>query len=465
MPIITHLITQQRRDGQHDFYKQVIIIRMKDIVLTDLINQQKVGRSQKFILSICLLLMIMDGYDIQAMAYAAPIIIDIWEVEKAMLGVVFSASLLGLFIGSLVLSSLSDRFGRRPILLFSTLAFSVLMLVTPHVHTIEQLAAMRLVTGIFLGGIMPNAMAYSAELVPYKYRIRTMMIISCGYTVGAMLGGAISAVLIPIGGWQAIFYFGGIIPLILFAIMFFKLPESLQFLSTHPKNDRSIIRNLKRFYPSLNLDENRKIFRNTAPEAKQSPLDLFRNKRAFFTSSIWIISVLNMISLYFLANWLPTLANQSGLSLNQSLLIGSTLLFGGTFGTLLMGFKIDKFGFYKVLLPIFVLAVVSIAMIGYSVNHLNLLFVVVFLAGFTIVGGQPAINALSASFYPASLRTTGVGWSIGIARLGSVIGPLLGGYLSQSMSINHLFLVAAVPSLLVVGMLSIQAKYKQPTST
>ncbi|RSG36786.1 MFS transporter, partial [Acinetobacter baumannii] len=185
---------------------------MKEIVLSDLINQQKVGPYQKFILVTCLLLMIMDGYDIQSMAYAAPLIIEEWGVQKSMLGVVFSASLFGLFVGSFLLSSLSDRFGRRPILLISTFIFSILMLLTPHVGNIEQLTVIRFVTGIFLGGIMPNVMAYSSEIVPYQSRIFTMMVISCGYTVGAMWGGGISALLVPWGGWQAIFYFGGIIP-------------------------------------------------------------------------------------------------------------------------------------------------------------------------------------------------------------------------------------------------------------
>ncbi|CAG2158180.1 unnamed protein product [Oppiella nova] len=211
-------------------------------------------RYQKFILLTCLLLMVMDGYDIQAIAYAAPLIMEHWHIDKTMLGVVFSASLFGLFIGSLFLSSLADRFGRRPILLISTLAFSVLMLLTPSVSSVEQLTIIRFVTGIFLGGIMPNVMAYSSEIVPSKYRILTMMVISCGYTVGAMLGGGISALLTPIGGWHAIFYF---------------------------------------------------------------------------------------------ANWLPMLAKESGLNLNQALLIGSILQLGGAFGSILMGLKIDKVGFYK----------------------------------------------------------------------------------------------------------------------
>lgn len=376
---------------------------MKEIVLSDLINQQKVGPYQKFILVTCLLLMIMDGYDIQSMAYAAPLIIEEWGVQKSMLGVVFSASLFGLFVGSFLLSSLSDRFGRRPILLISTFIFSILMLLTPHVGNIEQLTVIRFVTGIFLGGI---------------------------------------------------------IPLIIFFITFFKLPESLYFLSENSKNSSKILFWLKKFYPALTFNAEIKIINNTEVQVKKSPLELFKNQRAFFTYSIWIISILNMISLYFLANWLPTLAKESGLSLNQALLIGSTLQLGGTIGSVVMGLKIDKTGFYKVLIPVFLVAVISVALIGYSVSHIVLLFIIIFIAGFAIVGGQPAINALSASYYPVSLRTTGVGWSIGIARLGSVIGPLFGGYLSQFLVITHLFVIAAIPSLFVIIMLMIQAKYR-----
>ncbi|MEK7739336.1 MAG: MFS transporter, partial [Pseudomonadota bacterium] len=407
---------------------------MKEVALNDFIDQQKIGRYQKFILLTCLLLMVMDGYDIQAIAYAAPLIMEHWKIDKTMLGVVFSASLFGLFIGSLFLSSLADRFGRRPILLISTLAFSVLMLLTPSVSSVEQLTIIRFVTGIFLGGIMPNVMAYSSEIVPSKYRILTMMVISCGYTVGAMLGGGISALLTPIGGWHAIFYFGGIIPLIIFFIMLFTLPESLQFMVSK-NNDHKALLWLKKFYPKLNFSSELKILNPLILKTKQSPLELFKENRAFFTYTIWIISILNMISLYFLANWLPMLAKESGLNLNQALLIGSILQLGGAFGSILMGLKIDKVGFYKVLIPVFITGVLSVAVIGYSISNPLLLYVVVFIAGFAIVGGQPAINAFSASYYPISLRTTGVGWSIGIARLGSVIGPLFGGYLSKHMDI------------------------------
>ena len=433
---------------------------MKQIVLNELIDSQPIGSYQKIIIALCMGLMILDGYDIQAMAYAAPLLMEHWHVDKAMLGVVFSAALGGLFVGSLLLSNLSDRFGRRPILLLSTLAFSILMLLTPSVTSIEQLAAMRFITGVFLGGIMPNAMAYCSDIVPSKNRVFVMIMISAGFTLGAMLGGFIASWLKPYG-WSAIFYFGGIMPLILTAFMFIFLPESQKFLVNYVGNDNKILASLRKFYPNYAFDNDVKIVTNEEKVAKPSPLELFRHNRAFFTITIWIISILNLISLYFLSSWLPTLGKEAGLTTTQALMVGSVLQFGGLIGSLAMGSYINKLGFYKVLIPVFILAIVSVGLIGFSTGSLALLYLVVFLAGFTVVGGQPTINALSANHYPVLLRTTGVGWSIGMGRLGSMIGPILGGVLSKSMGLSSLFLVATVPSVLIIIMLFIQSSQRK----
>lgn len=430
---------------------------MKSIVLKDFIDGQPLGGYQKFIIALCLALMILDGYDIQAMAYAAPLIMNDWQVDKAMLGVVFSSSLAGLFFGSLLISNLSDRIGRRSVLLISTLLFSILMLVTPMAHNLEQLAMLRFITGIFLGGIMPNAMAYCAEIVPSKNRVFTMIMISTGFTIGAVLGGFV-ATWLKAYGWAAIFYFGGIVPLILFFIMLLKLPESLQFLASKPNNESKIRTTLRRFYPSADIADDTTVILPKAENVKASPLELFKENRSFFTITIWIASMMNLMSLYFLSSWLPTLGKEAGLSINQALLIGSTLQIGGTIGSLLMGTRINQLGFYKVLIPIFVVAAISVALIGFSSSSVALLFVVVFVAGFTVVGGQPTLNALSAERYPTLLRTTGVGWSLGIGRIGSMIGPIIGGILSKSLPLTLLFMFAAIPSIIVVIMMVLQAK-------
>ncbi|PNK59702.1 MFS transporter [Psychrobacter sp. FDAARGOS_221] len=431
---------------------------MKQLVLNEYIDSQKIGRYQVFILGICLLLMIMDGYDIQAMAYAAPFIIEDWGVDKPALGMAFSASILGLFIGSLTLSWCSDKFGRRPILMLSTLAFSILMIATPHVTSIEQLTVIRFITGIFLGGIMPNAMAYSSEIVPNGQRVFAMILISTGYTIGGMIGGFISAWLTPIGGWHAIFYFGGVIPLIIFVIMLFTLPESLRYMGAKKENHDKIRYWLNKMFPNCGITNTTEIIHHADTGVKPSPLQLFKGNRAFFTTTIWIISALNMMSLYFLASWLPTLGKESGLSMQNAMYIGSTLLLGGTIGSVMIALKINKLGFYKVLIPVFIVAVISVGLIGFTSSVVPLMFLAVFVAGFAVVGGQPAINALSADYYPIKLRTTGVGWSIGIGRLGSVIAPVFGGYLSTFLTINHLFLIAAIPSVTIIGILLIQLK-------
>lgn len=431
---------------------------MKQLVLSEYIDSQKIGKYQIFILGLCLLLMIMDGYDIQALAYAAPFIIDEWGTSKTALGVAFSAGILGLFIGSLALSWCSDKFGRRPILMLSTVAFAILMLLTPQVNNIEQLAAIRFITGIFLGGIMPNAMAYGAEIAPSKNRIMAMILISTGYTIGGMLGGFISAWLTPFGGWHSIFYFGGVIPLIIFVIMIFTMPESLRYMSTNGDNTDKIRYWLKKMFPHENITSDTNIVHEVENHVKPSPLQLFRDKRAFFTITIWLISALNMMSLYFLSSWLPTLAKDTGLDISKAMYIGSTLLLGGTIGSIVMALKIGKSGFYKILIPVFITAVISVALIGLTSSVVPLLFLIVFIAGFTIVGGQPTINALSANYYPTSLRTTGVGWSIGIGRLGSVVAPVFGGYLATFMSINYLFVIAAIPSFTIILLLMYQWK-------
>lgn len=434
---------------------------MKPLILNEFIDNQPVGYQQKIIIVLCMALMVLDGYDIQAMAYAAPLIMQHWQIDKTVLGVVFSAGLGGLFIGSLILSNLSDRFGRRPILLLSTLAFSILMLVTPIATDLTQLAILRFITGIFLGGIMPNAMAYCSDIVPSKNRVFIMVMISAGYTLGAMLGGFVATALKPYG-WQAIFYFGGIIPLILFCLLVPLLPESQKFMVSKSIENSRVLASLRKLYPHHTFNDNTHVIVNEPKVEKASPLELFKNNRAFFTTTIWIITIFNMISLYFLSSWLPTLSKEAGLSTTQALMVGSVLQLGGLLGSLAMGAKINQYGFYKVLIPVFVLAVISVSLIGFSISSLFMLYVVVFLAGFTVVGGQPTINALSANKYPVLLRTTGVGWSIGMGRLGSMIGPILGGSLAKTMNLPSLFLIASIPSVLVIIMLLVQSKH--PTS-
>ncbi|MEK8057598.1 MFS transporter, partial [Burkholderia contaminans] len=210
------------------------------------------------LLVLCGLCLVIDGFDAQAMGYVAPSVIAEWGVPKQALGPVFSASLFGMLLGALGLSVLADRIGRRPVLIGSTLFFAVTMLATPFAGSIPVLMALRFVTGLGLGCIMPNAMALVGEFSPAAHRVKRMMIVSCGFTLGAAIGGFISAALIPAFGWRSVFFVGGAVPLVLTIAMLARLPESLQFLVL--KGRVAQARDwLSRFAPQAGIDANTRL--------------------------------------------------------------------------------------------------------------------------------------------------------------------------------------------------------------
>lgn len=419
-----------------------------------LIDRNPIGKRQWLILILCGICMVLDGFDVQSIGYVAPAILQDWGIDKAAMGPVFGAGLFGLLIGSLVLSVVADKIGRRPVLIGSTFFFAISMLVTPLASNVWELALIRFITGLGLGAIMPNAMALCGEYSPQRRRVFVMMMISAGFTIGAMLGGVLAAALIPAFGWESVFYVGGTIPLVIGVMMLLWLPESVQFQALQGVPDERILSVVRRMLPHEDIPQGARVARPAHKPSGVPVAKLFSDGRKAGTFTIWAFSILNMIGLYFLSNWLPTLARSSGLDLQQAVLLGTTLQAGGTVGTLLMGTLIDRYGFKPVLLGCFTVAALSVAAIGHLASAMTLLFVVVFLAGFAVIGGQPAINALAASYYPTELRTTGVGWSLGVGRIGSVIGPVVGGQLiALNWSQASLFHAVAVPSLAILAIL------------
>ena len=402
---------------------------------------------QLMLLVLCGLCLVIDGFDAQAMGYVAPSVIGEWHVSKAALGPVFSASLFGMLLGALGLSVLADRIGRRPVLIGATLFFALAMLATPLVTTIPALLTLRFITGLGLGCIMPNAMALVGEFSSTAHRVKRMMLVSCGFTLGAALGGFVSAALIPSYGWRAVFWVGGTVPLLLAFAMLAKLPESLQFLVLKGRHERAL-RWLTRFDPSLPIGPNTRLVVREKAASGAPVAELFRAGRTPVTLILWAISFMNLIDLYFLSNWLPTVMHEAGYTPATAVIVGTVLQTGGVVGTLLLGWFIERFGFVRVLFVCFVAATLTVGMIGMVAQTLPWLLAVVFAGGFCVVGGQPAVNALAGHFYPTSLRSTGIGWSLGIGRIGSVIGPLVGGQLiALNWSNAALFHAAAVPVL------------------
>jgi AAHS family 4-hydroxybenzoate transporter-like MFS transporter len=417
------------------------------IDVADFIDSQPVGRFQIRLLLTCAAVLFLDGFDTQAIGFVAPALAREWGVTKVALGPVFSAGLFGLMIGALLFGPLADRVGRKKIIIVSTLAFGLGALVTAFVQDVSTLIIIRFLTGLGLGGAMPNAIALTSEFNPRRRRATMVMIMFCGFSVGAALGGLLAAALIPQFGWRSVFVVGGVAPLLLAPILAVKLPESVRFLALTRGSDARVAQLLLLVNPGAVFAP---ATRFVVDEPKLSGIPvkhLFTAGRTVPTLLLWVVFFMSLLDLYFLSNWLPTVLNDLGASLSQAAVIGSMLQIGGVVGTVALGSVIDRFSFRALALVYFaaVFAVGAIGQLGHSAVFVT---VAIFAAGFCIVGGQIAANALAAGYYPTSVRATGVGWALGIGRVGAIVGPLIGGaLLDMKWSAGEVFLMAAAAAL------------------
>jgi MFS transporter, AAHS family, 4-hydroxybenzoate transporter len=413
------------------------------IDVVDFIDRQPVGGFQIRLLLTCAAVLFLDGFDTQAMGYVAPALAKEWGLSKAALGPVFSAGLFGLMIGALVFGPLADRVGRKTIIILSTLAFGIGALATAAVQDVTTLLVIRFLTGLGLGGAMPNAIAMTSEFNPQRRRATMVMIMFCGFSVGAALGGMLAAGLIPYLGWRSVFVVGGVAPLIMVPILALKLPESVRFLALHGNAPARVAELLGRISPTTAFASDARFVINETHLAGLPVTHLFREGRAATTLLLWVVFFMSLLDLYFLSNWLPTVLNDLGASVSEAVVIGSMLQVGGVVGTFALGSLIDRFSF-RALALVYFGAVFAIGAIGQLSHSAVLVTIAIFAAGFCIVGGQIAANALAAAFYPTSVKATGVGWALGIGRIGSIVGPVVGGVLlEQKWSAAAVFMAAA----------------------
>ena len=417
------------------------------IDLPGFIDRQAVGRGQIALLLACAAILFVDGFDTQAIGYVAPAIAREWALPRGALGPVFSAGLAGLMLGALALGPLADRLGRKRIIVLSIAAFGLGTLATLLARDTASLLVIRFLTGLGLGGAMPNAVAMTAEFSPQRRRATMVMIMFCGFSVGAALGGLLAAVLIPALGWRSVFVVGGLAPLLLAPLLALRLPESVRFLALSGQSDARIAAILTRLFPDQSFPPAARFGADEPHLAGLPVAHLFRERRSTVTLLLWVVFFMSLLDLYFLSNWLPTVLNDLGASVSMAAVAGAMLQVGGVAGTLTLGRLIDRFSFNALALT-YLAAAAAIVAIGYAGHSVGLAALAIFCAGFGIVGGQIAANALTAMFYPTAIRATGVGWALGVGRAGSIIGPLIGGaLLAMQWASQPLFLVASVPAL------------------
>ncbi len=400
----------------------------------------------------CAMIIIFDGYDLAVAGIALPSIMKEMGVEPAKAGFMVSSALFGMMFGAIFLGTIADRIGRRWAIAICIALFSVFTAAAGLAKDPLSFAAMRFLAGLGIGGVMPNVVAHMTEYSPKKMRATLVTLMFSGYAVGGIVAALLGKGLIETYGWQSVFFAAGL-PLLLIPFVLKSLPESMPFLLARGRHDelKDIVAKLEPGYRPVASDH----FAVPAEDkADSAPIKhLFDDGRGFSTVMFWIAFFMCLFMVYALSSWLTKLMAGAGYSLGSALTFVLVLNVGAMVGAVVGGWLADRFHIKVVLASMYALAAVSITLLGVKMPT-ELLFVVVGLAGASTIGTQIVANAYTGQFYPMAIRSTGLGWALGIGRSGAIIAPIVIGVLvSLSLPLQQNFIAIAIPA--VIGMVAV----------
>jgi AAHS family 4-hydroxybenzoate transporter-like MFS transporter len=416
-----------------------------EVRVSQFLDEHGLGSFQIKLLLWSVLIAFIDGYDIGAIAFAAPSLIKEWHVAPKDLGVVLSASNFGVLFGSQIFGFIGDRYGRKTALIASNLLFGVLTYRAAYATNLTELSYLRFFAGLGIGGVIPNVVAVNAESAPRNLRA-TLAIIATGMVpIGGALAGFAGAGLVPRFGWPILFQIGGVAPIVFALLAIFAMPESIKFMALHESQRRKMEGLLAAIRPDFKVPPNaRFVIEDEKQSPSSNPIYLFGNGLAVITPLTWLLFALNLMGYFFLISWTPTLMTAAKVAPGTAALAGAVMQVGGTVGALLLCWWLQRQRFLAIAI-LFVLAVPVVGSIGYAgLTSTTALLAATFLAGAIVLGIQSGINVVGAMIYPTSLRANGSGWQLGIGRLGAILGPLLGA-LFVGLPVPHLYMWSALP--------------------
>jgi AAHS family 4-hydroxybenzoate transporter-like MFS transporter len=418
-----------------------------------LVDDQKIGAFNLKLLLWSFLAMFGDGFDISALASAAPELRRAWGVAPQDFSIALSASQFGVLFGAPLLGYFGDRFGRRVAIITGCVIFGLGTVATVWASDLSQMTVLRFLTGIGIGGLMPNAIALNSELSPRRWRATLVVLMFTGITAGSGMPGNIQAWLIPTYGWPIMFWIGGLVPLATAVLLWFTLPESVKFLALRPERRGELLATVRRMRPDLQIADDAQFVSAPAPVATGSGLaQLFGPGLRFITPLLWVCFATALMANFFLNSWLPLIFENNGLTPQEAGVATSMYHYGGTIGGVLVSLMLARFGF-SVIALLFLFAAPAIAAMGVPGISYAMMATFTTLAGFFVLGAQFGNNATSGLIYPTAFRSRGVGWALGVGRVSSIMGPLLGGVLvAMALPLDKLFLIASIP--MAIGFLA-----------
>jgi AAHS family 4-hydroxybenzoate transporter-like MFS transporter len=390
------------------------------------LENQRIGGLQLRVAVLCTLIQMCDGYDVGSIGWAVPSLTHAWHIAPPAFAEAFLFSNLGIMAGALVAGPIGDRIGRKPLLMGSVAIFGLASLLSAIAPSLAVLSGLRFFTGLGIAGGFAGSTALTGDYAPKRRRATLIMVTFTGAPIGGFVGGQLVALLLHEGfDWPSIFVVGGAFPLVLLLLMALWLPESPRLLAQRA----SLAPHQKAVLQSLGITPGARDTQSL-DVAQGNPIKmLFADGYALQTVLLWIIFFCSLLDLFLFLFWLPEILHLIGMTPAQAVFATSLHPLGGVAAVLYLGLAIDRFGAQRALSAHFAVGIAFIALLSLvTLPYLGVL-ALCFLTGTTVIGSQTASNAVCGALYPARMRTSAIGWALGIGRLGGIVAAPLGGYL------------------------------------
>lgn len=413
--------------------------------ISEIIDNSKFGKIHFTVLAWCIVLILFDGYDLAVLGAIIPTLHVEWDVSTTVLGFVGSLTLIGSLIGSLICGVVADKIGRKNVIVVCIAIFGIFTFINAFATNITQFAVFRFLAGIGLGGIPPLLVTLTSEYSPKKIRNLMIGVMFSGYSIGGILVSLLGMQLLPMYGWQSLFYIGAL-PIVALPFIVKTLPESLYYMVKKGEQEKAKTL-LNALNPSYLLNEQTLLV--TELETTGMPIKrLFQEKRTRVTLLFWMICFMGLLLVYGLTTWLPQIMVASGFQLSSSLSFLLCLNIGAIIGSIIGGMIADKIGTKKVLMVFYLVGGLSLISLAFNPN-IFVLYLLIGCCGAASIGAQNLNNAYISTYFPSNMKSTALGTSLGIGRLGGIVGPTLGGLLLASDGQNYWsFIAFSIPAFL-----------------
>ncbi|MDX2410322.1 MAG: MFS transporter [Woeseiaceae bacterium] len=417
---------------------------------TQVIDNGKVSRQQILVVVLCMFFNMVDGFDIIAMAVVAGEVSREMMLPADKVGWIFSFALAGMVAGAMLLAPISDIVGRRKVIVVSIIVVGVSILLTANATTLTEFIALRFTSGLGAGVMLASQATLAAEYSPEKYRSLSVTFVTSGYALGAMLTSVAAGLILPDYGWRGMFWFGGAATLVMGIVAWLLIPESLKYLLERRPGDA--LRRINKILTKLNRESLLQM-PDVEPRQQKKSLgmvqvmsQLLAKEHRKVTLTLWTTFFLAFSALYFLLSWIPILIEDSGFSAADARDAFFLFNLGGVIGVWILGILSTRWKLTNIVFTLMFSASIFMVIFAAIPGDIDFLLTLIFIIGLLQQGGFTGLYAAAAKAYPTSMRSTGIGWSIGLGRLGAVAGPAIAGYLIASgfdMSAN--FYIFAVP--------------------